>query len=886
LLKKVKEKRKMQKPREKTIAITIALLLTMSMSTSLVLLQAVNAHTPPWNIVSYAYLVAAPNPIGVGQTASITMWVDTPLPSSAIGNDILRHDYTLTITKPDGKTETKHWDVVTDTTAIQFYQYVPDQVGNYTLKFDYAGQTYTWNGTYKGDVFTPASRTTTLIVQQDQIPAATDSYPIPSEYWTRPIEGQNTYSYMFSSNWLGSPYIPGANPSFGVPGAFQPDGPAPNSAHVMWSKPIQYGGVVGGNQSGVAGGIPGEMYYEGGSYNVRWTNPLIMYGTLFYQEPFGNSGTGGDYVAVDLRTGKEIWRINASATGVSLVPSFGYNYALESPNQHGFLPNGLLIATYSTGGVTYWRTYDPASGRLTTMNITSVPSGGVNKAGQNGEYLKYILTNLGTSANPNWRLLQWNSSKVFGGAGGIGTGAWYSGSANASLASAYDWNVSVSLAPGSWSIGTGGQGAVPLVDLGNMALLIQGSFGGHVGDFGATVSTDPGNITAVSLKPGSVGNVLWTKSYPPAPGNNSRYLTVWDPSSGVFVFQDKETMVHWGYSLANGNYVWGPAALTNDYTTDYNFFGIQTEQQAYGKLYFTGYSGILYCYNMKDGKLLWTYGNGGPGNSTTSGLETPWGNYPTFISTIADGKVYLCTTEHSPNSPLYKDAEFRAINATDGKEIWKIMQYANNMYGGPAAVADGYLVFYNGYDQQIYGLGKGPSATTVTAPNVAVSLGTAIVIQGTVTDISVGTKQDEQAARFPNGVPAVSDAGQQLWMQYVYMQKPRPTDTVGVPVSIDVIDSNGSRRNIGTATSDADGMFSFTWTPDAQGSYNVVATFAGSESYWPSYAESSFAVGAAVKTPEIPQIVIPDYTNTILGSAIAVIIAVAVVGALMLRRKP
>lgn len=874
--------------RKKAIAIMIALLLTVSMTSSVLLLETVNAHTPPWTIISYAYIVAAPNPIGIGQTASITMWIDTPLPSSAIGNDILRHDYTLTITKPDGKTDTKHWDVVTDTTAIQFYQYVPDQVGNYTLKFDYGGQKYTWSGQYQNDIFTAASRTTTLIVQQEQIPAAKDSYPIPSEYWTRPIEGQNTYWYMISSNWLGSPYIPGANPSYGVPGAFQPDGPAPNSAHVMWSKPVQYGGVVGGNQSGVAGGISGEMYYEGGSYNVRWANPLIMYGTLFYQEPYGNGGTGGDCVAVDLRTGKEVWRINASATGVSLVPSFGYNYALESPNQHGLLPDGLLIATYTRSGATYWAAYDPANGRLTTMNITNVPSGGVNKAGPNGEYLKIILTNLGTSANPNWRLLEWNSSRVFGGDAGMGASSWYSGTSNASLPSRYDWNVSVSLAPGAWSIGSGGQGAVPLVDLGNMALLIQGSFGGHVGDFGATVSTDPANITAVSLKPGSIGNVLWTKSYPPAPGNNSRYLTGWDPQAGIFVFQDKESMVHYGYSLANGNYVWGPSALTNDYTTDYNFFGIQTEQVAYGKVYFTGYSGILYCYNVKDGKLLWTYGNGGEGNSTASGLDTPWGNYPTFISTIADGKVYLCTTEHSPNSPLYKDAEFRAINATDGTEIWKLMQYANNMYGGPAAIADGYLVFYSGYDQQLYCVGKGPSTTTVTAPDVAATLGTTVVIRGTVIDISAGTSQNEQAARFPNGVPVVSDASQQEWMQYVYMQKPRPADVTGVEVTLTVFDSNKNTREIGKTMTDANGFFTLNWKPDIEGNYTVYASFAGSESYWPSQAVSSFTVDPAVKMPEIPQVVIPDYTMTILEATIAIIIAVVIVGALtiILRKRP
>jgi outer membrane protein assembly factor BamB len=877
----------------KTIKTLIALILTVSITASVVLLPTVNAHTPPWTIISYAYIVAAPNPIGVGQKVSVTLWIDTPIPSAAVGNDIRRHDYTLTITDPDGEIDTEKWDVVEDTGSTQFYQFIPTKVGEYTLKFDYAQQEYTWSGTYKGDIFTAASRTTTLTVQEEQIPDAIYSYPLPSEYWTRPIEGQNTNWYTISSNWLGSPYVPGANCAYGHPGAYQPDGPAPNSAHVMWSKPIQYGGVLGGNMSGVPGGIPGEMYFEGGSYAVRWTNPLIMYGTLFYEEPYGNSGTGGNYVAVDLRTGEEIWRINPSASGVSLVPSFGYNYALENPNQHGFIPNGILIASgggggffFSGGGSTYWRGYNPATGELTQMNITNIPSGGVNLPGPHGEYLKIILTNKGTSSNPNWYLSQWNSSRVFG-SGSFGATGWYTGSTpiDASVASAYDWNVSVNLAKGSWSIGSAGQGSFPFVDLDNMALLVQGTFGGHVGDYGATVTSDPANITAISLSEGSIGSVLWRHSYEQAPNNNTRFFSGWDVNAGVFAFCDKETFEHWGFSLENGNKVWGPSKVPADYTADYNYFNTETEIVAYGKIYYTGYSGILYCFDIADGKLLWTYGNGGEGNSTASGLETPWGNYPIFISDIADGKVFLCTTEHSPNSPLYKDAQYRAINATDGTEIWKLMQYANNMYGGPAAIASGYLVFYSGYTQELYCIGKGPSAMSVTAPDVASTKGSTVVIRGTVMDIAAGTNQAEQAARFPNGVPCVSDASQQEWMQYVYMQKPRPNSVTGVEVVVNVLDSNNNNREIGRTMTDINGFFALNWVPDIEGNFTVTASFAGSESYWPSHAVTSFAVDPApTPAPTAEPVVMPDYTWTIIGTGIAMIIAVAIVGILILRK--
>jgi len=349
------------------MAIIIVSILVLSMSATML---TVNAHTPVWNIISYAYLSVQPNPVGVGQTVAVCMWVDTAIPSATIENNIRRQNYKLTITDPDGLNEVKTWETISDTTGVQFYRYTPTKIGTYTFTFDYPGQTYTWTGAYQNDTYSASSRTKTLVVQEEQIPYAPDSYPLPTEYWTRPIEGQNNYWFTIASNWLGAPYILGAGSAY--IGGEQTEGSAPNSAHIMWTNPINYGGVVGGNRTSV----PGEAYYQGLSYNPRFTNALIMQGLLYYQEPWGNSGTGGDYVAVDLRTGEEQWRVNTTATGVSLVPSFGYLFSFESPNQHGVLPNGILVASTSiTGQGTVWRGYDARTGILTTMNVTNVPSG-------------------------------------------------------------------------------------------------------------------------------------------------------------------------------------------------------------------------------------------------------------------------------------------------------------------------------------------------------------------------------------------------------------------------------------------------------------------------------------------------------------------------------
>ena len=111
--------------------------------------------------------------------------------------------------------------------------------------------------------------------------------------------------------------------------------------------------------------------------------------------------------------------------------------------------------------------------------------------------------------------------------------------------------------------------------------------------------------------------------------------------------------------------------------------------------------------------------------------------------------------------------------------VWSIDAF--DVTSAPAIV-DGVMVTLNAYDNQIYAYGKGPTAITVTAPNIGVTTATPITITGTIIDISAGTKQEAPAANFPNGVPCVSDESQSEWMEYVYMQQPMPNNMTGVPV--------------------------------------------------------------------------------------------------------
>jgi hypothetical protein len=144
--------------------------------------------------------------------------------------------------------------------------------------------------------------------------------------------------------------------------------------------------------------------------------------------------------------------------------------------------------------------------------------------------------------------------------------------------------------------------------------------------------------------------------------------------------------------------------------------------------------------------------------------------------------------------------------------------------------------------------------------------------------------------RFPNGVAAVSDASQSDWMMYVYKQFEQPTNATGVPIVINVVDANGNYRQIGTTTSDSTGYYSFNWTPDISGKYQVYASFAGSKAYYGSAATNSFVVDepAATATP-MPTAVPSAADQYFLPISIALVVLVVIVLAMlavMMMKKP
>jgi hypothetical protein len=370
------------------------------------------------------------------------------------------------------------------------------------------------------------------------------------------------------------------------------------------------------------------------------------------------------------------------------------------------------------------------------------------------------------------------------------------------------------------------------------------------------------------------------------PGNLTLVFGVGSQEDRVWTTYCKETRSHTGYSLDTGEKLWGPTE-SQAYLDSYGIPSV-CGNIVYGRLFSVGYAGIVYCYNATTGNLIWTYEAADPYN------EILWSNnWPLKTTFITDGKIYFAHGEHSPNSPLPRGAPFICLNATSSEPevIWRIDgAFRGAEWGGNAIIGDSIIAEWNSYDNQIYGIGKGPTALTVTAKGNSVAAGNELVIQGTITDVSPGLTEAGIAARFPNGVPAVADECMNDWMKYLYMQFSKPTNATGVDVRLDALDPNGNYISLGTAKSDSSGLFSFVWTaPDIPGGYTIIASFAGSKAYYSSSAETAAVVtDAPAATPQPTAVPLSMADQYFLPLSVGMIIAIVVIGAILalLIRRP
>ncbi len=963
-------KNKMKTLKNKIAAIIISIFFILSMTTSITLIPTTSAHSPAWNVPTDIYVAATPPTVGVGQYTTIIVWVDRYSPTAG-GITGQTYTFQINITQPDGSTVIIGPWQTTSALASDYKTFTPTMVGTYTIVSSWPGTTIIPTESVPtsvdiGDNFEPAtSQPAYLTVQQASVPNWPEP-PLPTNYWTLPINAQDRTWSTIASNWLKGQWL--------LPGNFQNEGTGPTTAHVLWAEPIEAtspsttadaypGGIADAQWPGINSGL--------WDYDYAYNTPIIMNGIIYYNMPYTAMSNHYGYYAVDLYTGQRVWSKNGTDNGINQPysinapggngQSYGQNYEVLTQGQmlHVNNVNGQGIASYLwmqgqedyTSSITAtgtWYMLDATTGNV-ILTLTNVPTTGYQTTDAQGDLLIYSY-NVATG-----NFLCWNSTQAIYPAGPTGT--------NQQVWRPPIGAVINAVADTSWENASTTWGATTLDALTLQAL--KSPHSGYTMNYTSSALTGlPGTLNVVSntnrepveffgdnIVPTYTGTTacdsdyinIWlaainqTGPYSPWPtltstvNNNLGFVvtpvynkTIEVPLPGmnytwsipnvssyelpinyqynVFFLECQQTRQEWCYQLSTGNLLWGPT-IQKPQISYYSTGGASGVQ---GNVYYgiylamdaSNYAGQIYAYNVTNGNLLWIY------NATAApyNYESAYGaNMPMILGAVCDGKIYCYSTEHSPTNPLWRQSYIRCINITDGTLIWKLEDFyalysTSGLFAGYGIpIADGYAVTWNAYDNFVYCIGKGLSATTVSVQN-GIQAGPDFTIMGTVTDQSPGALAVSTKMGYgPNGVPAVSDASQEGFMEYLYEQQVMPTNTTGVPVTISAIDPNGNYVNLGTATSDSNGFYSLGVNTNmlsaGAGTYKVIASFAGSDSYGSSYAESAFTVNSAPAATAAPTATPTSLADTyIVPGIVAIIVVIIVVGVvlalLMLRKKP
>ncbi|MCL1977974.1 MAG: PQQ-binding-like beta-propeller repeat protein [Candidatus Bathyarchaeota archaeon] len=796
----------------------------------------INAQTDR-ELQTYPFIDAIPKPSGVGQPILVNFGLLNNLARATDGWNV-----TAVITDPDGHVET--FARMTWSTGTVGITYVPTKEGEYKLQCKFGGEYYNSGNPISTAYYTASESEVVTIQVTTEWQPTHPGFDLPDEYWVRPIDAQLREWWSIAGSWVAKPL-----------NGFAPYNDAPESAHILWTMPI------GDTLGGLTGGLNGDVsFQDGDAYEGKFTGNMIMGGVLYYNKYAYNGVTGRQspnqaIVAVDLHTGEKLWERSYDFGGGRIAT--GQILTWLSMNNRGtfayiWLASGtdMFALDAKTGDLRY--------------NMTNVPSGTIYW-GENGEMLKYQLVNYGTTDNPNYHLLEWNSSRVTGAT----TGSWGSGamgSYNASLPRCYNFNVSI------------GAGTVL-----NGSILYAFPYDRVV--VGA-YSSERIILSAISLKPGEEGRMIFTNKEWYSPNDlvgiaGEAYVqSQWSAISQedlVITFWVKDSRTNYAFSLENGGFLWktDPQIYADAWTSG-GLGGCHVI--VYHKLISASVGGIVYCHDVKTGELLWTYE--AADKYTESYLAQSWWIRPQFASC---GKVYFAHEEHSAQEPKPRGVPYFALDVETGEEIWRIDgAFRQSNWGGRSIIGDSIIVTQDTYNQQIYAIGKGPSAMTVTTPDVSIAVNKPILIKGTIMDISPGTQNTALQLRFPNGVPAIADACMSEWMLYVYKQFDRPHEAVGVPVTIAAVDPTGNYVTLGNTVSDASGNYVVEFTPTTEGQYTIYAYFDGSASYYGTSAQDTLLVTSADTTTNTNNN--PPYELYIIGMGIVVIV-VNLIAILLFRKK-
>ena len=855
----------MKKINPKSKAIAIALLLTLSMLIPLLSFQTALADPHPYIVKTYCYIEVNPKPVGVGQEAFVTFGIDKVPMTVATKYGDRWTNMSVVITDPEGKSTTLT-GFTADDTGFAYTKWTPTQEGNYTFQCHFFGQYLTganpppggWTGAnaataqYIGDYYTPSDSQLVTVTVTNEMASQLPYNPLPTTYWQRPINMMNSNWNTISGNWFGMNDFTNAGYGYNMTGNFDPYVQIVNAPHVLWTTPLAPGGLIGGEY----GDTLNSNYYATAQYECKFKE-VIMNGILYYTYLPASGSIPEGTIAQDLKTGEILWH-KYDLNGTLRLGQV-YNYI--SPNQYG----GQAYI-WSTSGST-WSMYEATTGRW-VLDIVAGNTNGDFMNDPSGSILDYYID---TSNSKQYYLTLWNSSRCILAVNGTGdVNNWRF---QPTVGNKFNWTygimwktpiamnisgnpIQLAVSPGAqkWGI-TGNTVLLGLAPSGNWAnWQIEAGYDltdGHQKWLVNRTFTDT-PWTRVSLAPAGEGKFSELNL-------NGQYIALYNADTGALVCK---------CAYPDGGNLW-------TYLSGYRPIA------AYGFLYQGTFDGHVYAWDSTTGELKWTWYAG------DAGYDTVYGSYPgKVIELVADGKVII-NQGHTYNPPMFRGAHAVAINATTGETVWKILSFCHS--NSPVVgAADGVLLLPNSYDNQIYAYGKGKSAMTVEAPEAALTEGQSLIIHGTVTDQSPG----QTCLGIPaKGTPAISDASMEEWMEYLYEQQPMPTNATGVPITISVLDSNDNYRQIGTTTSDANGVFIFQWTPDISGKFIVYSSFAGSESYYPSSAETGFAVYtlAATSAPTSTAVTGLATTSDLMYIGVAIIVVIIIIGAvlalLMMRKR-
>ena len=668
--------------------------------------------TPDFEVITNPYIAVRPSTIGLNQIFLVNLWTEPAVHASRYLSD-----YKVTITKPSGAQEVVLVDSYrADSTA--WFEWIADEIGEWTIVFDFQGAYFptgnytsypgawigpeTWSFTESCYYLPKTAEPRTLTVQEEPVL----SWPfgaLPTEYWERPVSPENR-------GWWP---ILGYFPSTGVTGG----GTGwPADTNIYMNADYDFVPYVQGpetshiawkrtdNIGGLIGGVaPQETWTSGGNA------PSIIYAGRCYDSvtTVVDGQVTNVWQCYDLRTGDVYWeRIIDTSTPNFVMYDKGFS---EVPGGGEVFGRNVYLCSISGGNL---NRYNPTTGALSQqIDISPLTSGTLY-----GDDKKFIsLQNLGGQ-----RYL-------------------------------IEWTLAVENRPSLQTILT-------MEVLNNVTWpwnnLGQSQDYESMIAFDVTAITPPSvgawvglQIRAADMK---TGQQLWTKTLEQdryfssstavadhgkgAVAMSNGYWLAWDLRTGNLAWKSEITDLPWG--------MWWPYSVSS----------------AYGMIIDGSYAG-MYAIDWDDGSIVWFYED-----ETEFEFETPYVNSDgTAVNPfrdsqiIADGKVYTRNQEHTPGMPLTRGWSTHCIDAFTGVGIWDITGY-----GQPGAIADGYLVTSSSYFGQTITFGKGKSATNVSGPQTAVAKGTAMMITGSVLDMSPA--QPDTAC--------VSANSMSTWMEYLHMQRP------------------------------------------------------------------------------------------------------------------